>query len=178
MAGMAFISASSYIYEVTFGVSSQVYSYFFAIFAAGMAVGAQFYIWLSRRLERTTIITWCFGACGVSGLLMLLVGRLGPWPFIVTLLPMPIALSCMRPPATYLMLGQHEGDAGSVSALMGASHMVMGSIGMVIASLELWGRVELIGVLTLGVSLVSGVLWLSFGRPLVRSQARALESGA
>ena len=171
VAGMAFISASSYIYEVTFGVSSQVYSYYFALFAVSMVVGAQIYVWLSRRFERTTIITWCFGAGVVSGLLMLAVGRLGPWPFILALLPMPISFSCLRPPATYLMLAQHEGDAGSVAALMGASNMVMGSVGMVVASLELWGRVELIGALTLGTSLLSGVLWLSVGRPLVRAQA-------
>jgi DHA1 family bicyclomycin/chloramphenicol resistance-like MFS transporter len=177
VAGMAFIASSSYIYEVTFGVSSQVYSYFFALFAVAMAVGAQIYVWLSRRFERTKIITGCFVVSAVSGLLVLFLGGLGPWPFILTLLPMPIAFSCIRPPATFLMLGQHEGDAGSVSALMGASSMVMGSVGMIIASLGLWGRVELIGVITLGVSLVSGGLWLAFGQPLVRAQARAAQGG-
>jgi DHA1 family bicyclomycin/chloramphenicol resistance-like MFS transporter len=170
---MAFIASSSYIYEVTFGESSQVYSYFFALFAAGMAVGAQIFVWLSRRLERTVILTGCFAVCAVSGLLMLVLGRRGPWPFILALLPMAIASSCIRPPASYLMLAQHEGDAGSVSALMSASHMVMGTIGMVVASLELWGRVELIGALTLGVSLLSLGLWLTLGQPRVRAQARA-----
>jgi MFS transporter, DHA1 family, multidrug resistance protein len=177
MAGLAFISSSSYIYEVTFGVSGQVYSYFFALFAVAMAAGAQIYIWLSRRLQRTTILTGCFAACAVSGLLVLVLGGRGPWPFILTLLPMPLATGCMRPPSTYLMLAQHEGDAGSVSALMGAAHMVMGSLGMVVVSLELWGRVELIGALTLGLALLSMGLWLSLGRPLVRAQTRAVESG-
>ena len=49
MAGMAFIASSSYIYQVTFGVTSQVYSYYFALFAASMALGAQVYVWISRR---------------------------------------------------------------------------------------------------------------------------------
>ncbi|OFW56596.1 MAG: hypothetical protein A2133_00055 [Actinobacteria bacterium RBG_16_64_13] len=177
MAGMAFISSSSYIYEVTFGVTSQVYSYFFALFAVGMAVGAQIYVWLSRRFERTTILTGCFVACALSGVLILFVGHLGPWPFILALMPMPVAFSCMRPPAVYLMLGQHEGDAGSVSALMGATHMVTGSIGIVVVSIELWGRVELIGALTLGVSLLSGGLWLGLGQPRVRAEAGTAKSG-
>ena len=173
MAGLAFISSSSYIYEVTFGVSSQTYSYFFALFAVFLAVGPQIYMWLSRRIRRTTIVTGCFVMSALSGLLMLLVGRYGPWPFILAFSPSALALGCIRAPATYLMLDQHEGDAGSVSGLMGAAHMVMGAIGMMIVSLEVWGRVELLGVLTLVLALLSAVLWLAFGQPRIRAQGRA-----
>lgn len=175
-AGLAFIASSSYIYEVTFGVSTQVYSFFFALFAAAMAVGAPIYVQLSRRFDRTAILTGCFAACAASGLLILVVGRLGPWPFILAMVPMSIAFSCMRPPAVYILLAQHEGDAGSVSAVMGASYMIMGSLGMVVVSLELWGRVELIGALTLGLALLSLGLWLGIGQPLVRAQARMEQS--
>lgn len=169
MAGLGFISSSSYIYEVTFGVSSQVYSFFFALFAVAMGSGAQIYLWLSRRFERTAIVTGCFAVCAVSGLLVLLLGARGPWTFILTLLPMPITIGCTKPPSTYLMLAQHEGDAGSVSALMSASNMAMGSLGMVVLSLDIWGRVELLGALTLGLALLSLVLWLGWGRPRVRA---------
>ena len=158
-AGMAFIASSSYIYEETFGVSSQVYSYFFAAFAVGMAAGAQIYVRLSRRFSRDQILMGCFGASAVSGILMLLIGPLGPWPFLAALLPMPVAFSCMRPPAVYLMLAQHEGDAGSVSALMGSAFTVMASAGMIVVSMNLWGRVELVGALTLGLGVLSGVMW-------------------
>jgi hypothetical protein len=41
---------------------------------------------------------------------------------------------------------------------------------MFVASLEFWGRVELIGALTLGLSLLSAGLWLGLGQPLVRAQ--------
>jgi DHA1 family bicyclomycin/chloramphenicol resistance-like MFS transporter len=159
-AGMAFIASSSYIYEDTFRVSSQVYSYFFAAFAVGMALGAQLYVRLSRRFSRNTILMGCFGASAVSGILMLLIGPLGPWPFLVALLPMPVAFSCLRPPAVYLMLAQHEGDAGSVSALMGSTFTVMASAGMIVVSMNLWGKVELVGALTLGLGVLSGVMWV------------------
>jgi DHA1 family bicyclomycin/chloramphenicol resistance-like MFS transporter len=158
-AGMAFIASSSYIYEETFGVSSQVYSYFFALFAVGMAAGAQLYVRLSRRFSRTKILMGCFAVSAASGALVLFIGPLGPWPFILALLPMPIAFSCMRPPAVHLMLAQHEGDAGSVSALMSSTFTVMASIGMIVVSMNLWGRVELVGALTLGLAVVSGVMW-------------------
>ena len=78
----------------------------------------------------------------------------------MALLPSPVAFSCMRPPAVYLMLAQHEGDAGSVSALMGSTFMVMASIGMLVVSLNLWSRVELVGALTLGLSALGGVMWM------------------
>jgi DHA1 family bicyclomycin/chloramphenicol resistance-like MFS transporter len=177
-AGLGFISASSYIFEVNFGVSSQVYSYFFALFAVAMGAGAPIYIWLSRRFDRNSIITWCFVVCAVSGLLVLLLGHLGPWPFILALLPMPLTLGCTKPPSTYIMLGQHEGDAGSVSSLVAASSMVMGSIGIVILSLEIWDRVQLIGALTLGLAVLSLGMWLGLVQPLVRARERAVESAA
>ncbi|MBN1629325.1 MAG: MFS transporter [Thermoleophilia bacterium] len=169
MAGLAFIASSSYIYEVTFGVSSQIYSFFFALFALGMAAGAPLYVWLSRRFERNAIITGTFVAGAASGLLVLLIGGLGPWPLILSMLPTAVSISCQRPPATYLLLGQHEGDAGSVSALVNASNMVMGSLGMVVVSLGIWDRVALIGVLTLGLGVVSLGLWLFWGLPRVRA---------
>ncbi len=171
MASMAFISSSSYIYEVTFGTSSQVYSYFFALFGAGIALGPPIFLCLSRRFERTAILSGCFVACAASGLLVILVGRLGPWPFIATFFPSAIAFSCMRAPAAYLMLAQREGDAGSASGLIIASNMVMGSLGTVVVSLGLWGRVELVGTLVLGLAVLSLGLWLSRGLPRIRAQA-------
>ncbi len=159
-AGMAFIACSSYIYEETFGVSGQVYSYFFALFAVGMAVGPQVYVWLSRWFSRDKILMGCFVASGISGALVLFAGPLGPWPFMLSILPSSVAFSCMRPPGVYMMLAQHEGDAGSVSALMGSTFMVMASAGMLLVSLGLWGRVELVGALTLGLAVLSGVMWV------------------
>jgi DHA1 family bicyclomycin/chloramphenicol resistance-like MFS transporter len=165
-ATLAFITSSSYIYEETFGTSGQVYSYFFAFHAACMALGAPAYVWLSRRFSRTGIITGCFIASSLSGLLVLTVGGMGPWPLILAMVPMAVSFSCLRPPTSYLLLALHEGDAGSVSGVMSAAHMVMGSIGMVLVSVGLWGRIEMVGTLILGLGVVSVGLWLFLGRRL------------
>jgi DHA1 family bicyclomycin/chloramphenicol resistance-like MFS transporter len=175
MTAMAFIASSSYIYEVTFGVSSQVYSYFFALFAVGIASGAPLYILISRRGKRDAILTGCFLVFGGSGVLLLLLGSLGPWAFILTLLPGSVAMSCMRPPATFLLLAQHEGDAGSVASLVVSSSMVMGSLGIVVVSLDLWSRVELVGALNLALGVVGLAMWLLSGRHRVREQTRAVQ---
>lgn len=158
--GMGFVTSSSYIYQETFGVSSQVYSYFFAIFAVAMSLGPPIYTRLSLYWKRTGIITGCFAVVAISGVLMLTVGSKGPWPFIACIIPQGIALAAMRPPATYLLLDQHEGDAGSASSLMGASHMVMGSIGMVLVSFQWLDRVHLLGLLTVVLGVLAGGLWV------------------
>ncbi len=173
VAGMAFITSSSYIYQVTFGVSSQAYSGFFAVFSIGLAVGPQIYLWVSRRVARTAIITGGFVTCALSGVLIMFVGPLGPWPMILTMLPAALCFGCVRPPATYILLDQHEGDAGSVSALMGSWHMVLSSLGMIIVSLDIWGRIEMVGTVTLVLGSLSLVMWLSLGLPRVRAQAAA-----
>lgn len=167
ISGMAFVTSSSYIYQEDFGVGSQTFSYFFAIFAVGLAIGPLIYMRLSQSWKRTSIITGTLAVVALSGLLVVLLGGRGPWAFIITILPSGIALSCMRPPATYLLLDQHEADAGSTSALMGSTHMVMGSLGMVIVSLQLGDRVMVLGALTLVVGLLSLGFWLRVGRGLV-----------
>ena len=175
IAGLAFVSSSSYIFQETFGLSSQVFSFFFAIYAVGLAIGPYVYMRLSRTLRRTSIITGCLGVTVLSGALVLLLGGRGPWLFTLLLLPSAISMSCMRPPATYLMLDQHEEDAGSVSALMGSSSMIMGSLGMVLVSLQLGGRVEMIGILNVALGLLCAGLWLGVALPrLRRDRARSL----
>lgn len=175
--GLAYIASSSYIYQDTFGTSSQVYSLFFAIYAIGLAVGPFIYMRLSTAFKRTSIITGCFGVNALSGVLILLVGGRGPWLFTLAQLPFALSISCIRPPATYLLLDQHEHDAGSASALMGSSHMILGSIGMVIVSLQLGDRVQMIGLLYAGLGLLCGALWLGVVMPLLRRNKEQSSSG-
>jgi hypothetical protein len=76
------------------------------------------------------------------------------------------------------MLSQHEGDSGSVAGVLSASHMAISSLGIVIVSLEIWNRVELIGAMILGLSMVSLLLWMAIGQRLVGVQTPAAKSGA
>ena len=173
ISGMAFISTSSYIYEDTFGVGSQVYSYFFALYAVGLALGPLIYLRLSQSWRRTSIISACFAVSIACGIMVLLVGPLGPWPFIAVILPAGVTMSVLRPPASYLMLDQHEADAGSVSALMNSSSMMMGSIGMAVASLQLGDRVQIVGALYVIVGTLCGSLWLLLALPRLSVPKRA-----
>jgi DHA1 family bicyclomycin/chloramphenicol resistance-like MFS transporter len=107
MASMAFISASPYIFQDTFGVSSQTYTYYYTVFSAGIALGPLAYIVLRRRVERTRILAACFVVSAASGALIVILGQRGPWPFMLSLFPGAIAFAASRPPSVFLMLGQH-----------------------------------------------------------------------
>ncbi len=165
---MAFVAASSYIYQVTFGTSEQTFSFFFAMVGGSVALGPPLFLLLSRWLKRTTIITGCLLMILVGGVLVMLIGPRGPWAFILPLMPVAVSRSCMRPPATYLMLAQHEADAGSMSGIILSAHMVFGSVITVIVSLNIWNRVELVGAVTAGLALFSVILWLVLGLPRAR----------
>ena len=52
VASMAFIASSSYIYINGFGLSEQVYSYYFALNALGMIGGPMLYMRLSKKYKR------------------------------------------------------------------------------------------------------------------------------
>ncbi len=160
VASMAFIASSSYIYIDGFGLSEQVYSYYFALNALGMIGGPMLYMRLSKKYKRTSIILTCFVAVSSSGLLMFLLGDLNPWFFAVLMLPATISASCVRTPGANLMLEQQKGDAGSASALMSCVGIFMGSIGMIIISLNWDNTIVVLGVMNVLIGSTCAILWL------------------
>lgn len=172
ISGLAFISSSSYIYQNDFGVSSQVYSYFFAFNALAMMIGPLIYIKLSSRFKRFSIINLCFGITILSGLTILLFGQSNPFIFALALFPATLASSCARPPSAYLMLDQQTEDAGSASSLMGSFATIMGSLGMIIISFNMDNLILIIGSLNIILGLLSGGLWLVVTKTPLLSKIR------
>jgi drug resistance transporter, Bcr/CflA subfamily len=157
---LAFISASSYIYQERFGLSGQVYSYYFAFNALGMLLGPLIYIRLSTYLKRNTIINACFILIITSGLLISQVGSYSPLLFAVSLVLATVSGSAMRPPSAFLMLEQQQRDTGSVSSLMSSFFTVMGSVGIGIVSLGWDNQIVVIGALNVIFGLICGSAWL------------------
>jgi MFS transporter, DHA1 family, multidrug resistance protein len=169
---MAFVSSSSYIYQNTFRLSSQVYSYYFAFNALGLLIGPLIYMKLSTRFSHFSIINACFAIMILSGLLVCTIGRFRPWIFAMAFLPSSIVASCTRPPGTFLMLDQHKGDTGSASSLISSFQTVMGSIGMIIISFDLGNRVQVVGMISIIIGLLCGGLWLTVTKRPFLSKVR------
>lgn len=166
---LAYVSASSYIYQDFFGLSSQHYSYFFSFNALMIVVGPVLYMKASAYFSRFTLVTVSFVITAVAGVLICTVGQLSPWAFALTLLPTTIMGSFVAPPSRFLMLSQQSGDTGSASSLINAVSSITGSIGMIIASLNLGNLVVVIGLLNILMSLFCGGAWLFFtSRPFMK----------
>lgn len=160
IAMMSFISSSSYIYVGQFGLSEQVYSYYFAANAFFLVIGPLLYMKLSKHFETNSIITVSYVISCISGLLILAFGNLSPWIFALSLLPATLAGSITRPPSTYLMLEQQEGDTGAAVSLMSCAFTVFGCIGMIIISFNWANRIGVMGLMYMVLSLVSLVFWI------------------
>jgi len=157
---LAFIASSSYIYINGFGLSEQVYSYYFALNALGLIAGPLLYLRISKRFDRRHIIIASFALTVLSGVLVCCLGSLKPWLFAAFLLPATISSSCVRTPGTNLMLEQQKEDTGSAASLMSFFGIFMGSIGMTIISLDWGDPIFALGALTIVVGLICEALWL------------------
>ena len=156
---MAYVSGSSYIYVNGFELSEQIYSYFFAASASLAVIGPFIYLKLAKHFKDNTIIVTSLGIITILGLLIFLVGNLSPWVFSILMGSSTMTLSILRPPGTNLMFEQQKHDTGSVSSLMSCGMTLMGSLGMIIVSLDWENRIFVVGILLAVVALVCLCLW-------------------
>lgn len=161
---LAFVASSSYIYIDGFGLSGQMYSFYFALNALGLIFGPIFYMYLTYRFDRKSIVSACFAAIAISGLLVYCFGNTMPLLFALLLLPASIAGSLARAPGTYLMLEQQQEDTGSASSLMGCFGFLTGSIGMLLVSYDWGDMIMALGAIDLIIGLACFALWLSIAK--------------
>lgn len=161
---MSFISSSSYIYVNQFGLSEQVFSYFFAANALFMVIGPLIYMRISCYFRSNSIITASFIVSVISGLLISTVGNGSPWLFALAVLPATLAGSVTRPPSANLMLEQQRADTGAVVSLMSCTFTVFGSIGMMLISLNWANRIMVMGLMYTIVAFISLMMWLIFSK--------------
>lgn len=156
---MSFISSSSYIFVNQFGLSEQVYSYYFAANAVFMVIGPLLYMRLTRLINPISLITVSYVIACVSGLLIVTIGSQSPMLFALSLLPATFSGSVTRPPTTNLMLEQQKGDTGAVVSVMSFTFTVFASIGMMLISLDWADRVRIMGLMYVVLAFVSLVIW-------------------
>jgi DHA1 family bicyclomycin/chloramphenicol resistance-like MFS transporter len=164
VASLAFIAKSSYICEDGFGLSEQWFSFYFAINAIAMMSGPLLYLRLSRSFSRNAVIVSCFATMIAGGALICFFGRLGLLLFALALFPATLMGSCVRPPGAFLMLEQQKEDTGSASALINCFGLVLGSAGILLASLDADNLILIVGAIYVAVGLVCLAGWLLIGR--------------
>jgi DHA1 family bicyclomycin/chloramphenicol resistance-like MFS transporter len=150
-----FIGGSSFIYIDQFGLSEQVYSYFFAFNSA--ALMASFWVCgrlLKRNMKGFRIIL--MGYCGilVSAAVLALCSNLGPWGMAIPMACMTFSLGLTRPPSNNFLLEQVSRDAGSAASLIMFTFFVGGAVATWFIALPWDNKVLTLALLGLAVSVM------------------------
>ncbi len=135
LAFMGYISMSSFIYVEQFGLSEQVYSYFFAANAGLSMIGPMMYVRFLSNANKKKFASVCFVIYAICGAAIVTIGGLHPVLFWLGFMPFSLAGTVTRPFSTNIMMEQQEGDTGSASSLISGVATVFGSIGMVAVSM-------------------------------------------
>ncbi|WP_018213079.1 multidrug effflux MFS transporter [Desulfitobacterium hafniense] len=159
---MGYIAVSSYVYIDYFGLSEQMYSYFFAANAFISILGPAIYIRFFLNFNKKRLAVLCFGLSALSGILIMTLGQLSPYIFLMGIVLMSLAGTVMRPFSTNILMEQQKGDAGSMSSILNMSFTLFGSLGMAIASIS-WGNIVAgLGALIAVGSGISILAWYAF----------------
>ena len=162
---MGYISVSSYIYVDFFGLSEQMYSYFFAVNALVSLLGPVIYVRFLTKMSKQKLIYTCFFGYIVAGAILLCFGQIMPLLFWIGFAPFTFFGSLIRPFSSNLLLEQQKGDTGSASSLLNGIFTVIGSVGMMAVS------AASNGVFALGVGVhASGVISVLGWTLLMRSK--------
>lgn len=159
---MGYIAVSSYIYEDYYGLSAQVYSYFFAANALISLCGPFIYVRFLSSVNKIVLAFLFFGISILSGLLVMTVGALAPLLFLLSFMLMSVSGAIMRPFSTNILLEQQKNDVGSAASIISTLFTVLGIIGMSIASVP-WGNIVIgLGALITIFSVISLLGWNLF----------------
>ncbi len=159
---LGYIAISSYIYVDYFGLSEQVFSYYFAANALVSIIGPIIYIRFFTGFNKSMLTNVCFGLAACSGILVMTVGTLSPVLFMIPIIIMSLTSTFLRPFSTNLLLEQQKGDTGSMSSIINTCFTLFGSLGMALASMP-WGNIVVgLGVLIILASSVSIISWHLF----------------
>jgi DHA1 family bicyclomycin/chloramphenicol resistance-like MFS transporter len=160
----AFIAASSDIYISRFGLSEQVYGYFFGFNALALMAGSLLCTRLSGRVSSARILSLCYLGVTVGGVLLLLVDQNGPWKLALPMLCISFSAGLSRPPSNNLVLSQVHHGAGAAASFLMFTIMTGGALAMWFISLGWENKITVLGIMGLVCGVLGGVLWLALQR--------------
>lgn len=156
---MGYIAVSSYIYENFFNLPARSYSLFFSANALISLLGPLIYIKYFVNTDKRIFASICFTISTCAGLILILLGRLSPFAFLICFIPFSMIGTIVRPFSTDLLLDQQQGDTGSASALINFTSTLFGCFGMIVISASPWNLVLTLGGIIFLASLAQDVFW-------------------
>ncbi|MBO4569035.1 MAG: MFS transporter [Candidatus Methanomethylophilaceae archaeon] len=129
---LAYIAVSSYVYQDGFGLSTTEYS---LVLASSCIIG----LVIARALSHANVsprkMVACLFCLGTLSLAMMLVLASHHWAlFMLSIVPCCAVTITARSFGYGILMGQHEGDNGSVSSVLNFTTFMFAFVGMVISS--------------------------------------------
>ena len=156
---LTYLVTASNIYIIGFGVSEQVFSYFFSANAFIAGFGPMIYLIASRHFSARGIIHFAFFMILVSGVLLMTIGSSNPYLFALSVLPGPLSIFMARPPGVDLLLEQAGEAAGAASSLINFFNLLCASVGMFIISLGWSDRILAFGLINALTGIGCLIIW-------------------
>ena len=169
-----YISASPFIIEDVFGQSPQVFSLFFAVNALGIVVMSQVSGMLVRRVAPARILLAGLVIAAFGGVMLILaaVAGLGLFGVAVGFFMVVSSYGLIAPNAAALALADQPHQAGSASALLGASQFLVGAAAAPLVSLG--GTTSVVPMAVV----IGGLTWAALGTFLVLRRPTRAEVAA
>lgn len=156
---MAYIAVASYVYVNGFGISESAFSIYFAITSALAVVGPLLYMKIgSQSFKKTYSII--FTVIMIVGILLLTIGKISPILFLISFVPFPMASMFFRPMISGIILQSQSTNIGAAAAMMNFGFTIVGSLAMLIGSLEWASYVNGIAITILSFALISLIILL------------------
>ena len=156
----AFIGGSADIYITRYGLTEQMFGYFFALNAAAIMAGSFTCTRLLGRMGSWQILTVGFVGILIGGTVMALRWIPGAWGLSVPMMIISFSFGLSRPPSNNLVLEQVDEHAGSASSLLIFIYFMLGAFAMWLISLEWVDKIRFIGLLGVFSGGVLLVCWL------------------
>ena len=155
---MAYLALASYIYIDGFGVSETTFSMYFASNAAASILGPVMYMRFGAGSVKKVINVGIIVAI-ISAILILTVGNVSPIIFLLSYVLYSIMTSYFRPLISDLLLSATKTDVGAASSVMNFGFTVIGSIGMVVGSLQWSSYTGGLGITMLIFIALTTIVW-------------------
>lgn len=154
---LAFIACSPHIYISKFGLSEQVYSYYFAANAIVCIIGPLCYIQLSKQIDSNKILKTGYIFVSIGGMLICTLGNINAPIFATCIAFTTFAAYILYPYTVNLTLEQQKSDTGAATSLIIFVTYVMGGIGMQLIVLDWINQIVVLG----GMYVLTGIISLT-----------------
>ena len=156
-APFAFIGSAKDIYMTQFGLSPQVFGYYFAFNALALMAGSFVCSQTQKKISSENLMLISLLGMLLGGVVLFLRLIAGPWGFALPMGILSFFFGLGRPPSNHLVLEQVDQGVGAASSLMVFFYFVLGACAAWFISLGWSDTIQVIAVtamLTNGVALV------------------------